>query len=447
MADFQDDSDGVAVPRGRLNRFARLGATAAGVGANVLGGGMRAALSGRKADWRGLAFSPANAHKLAAELARMRGAAMKVGQLLSMDAGDLLPPDFAAVLARLRADARPMPARQLKTVLSAAWGQRWLSRFSRFDARPLAAASIGQVHRAIARDGRDLAIKVQFPGVRESIDSDVDNVGALIRLSGLLPAGVDIRPLLEAAKTQLHEEADYHAEAAALAGFHDWRAEDPDFRTPRPHADFTTGEILAMDFIPSRPLEALDDAPQAERDRVVSRLFTLLFREVFELGRMQSDPNLANYRYDPESGAVVLLDFGAVRDLPGPLVEGYRDLLLAGAASHRDGLRAAAERIGYLDADTPADQLALLLPLLDAACEPLRATGGFDFGRSDLAARLRDDGMALGLEAGYRHIPPIDALYLHRKFGGLYLLARRLRARVDIQALAAPWIDRRGEAA
>jgi len=447
VTDFDEDQDGVAVPRGRLNRFARLGATAAGLGMSVLGGGVKAAVSGRRADWRGLAFSPANAQKLTAELARMRGAAMKVGQLLSMDAGDLLPPEFAAVLARLRADARPMPARQLKGVLNAAWGEGWLSRFSRFDARPLAAASIGQVHRAIARDGRDLAVKVQFPGVRESIDSDVDNVGALIRLSGLLPAGVDIRPLLEAAKAQLHEEADYQAEAAALGDFHAWLGASADFRVPRPHPDFTTGEILAMDFIESRPLETLDESPQEVRDRVVGQLFALLFREVFELGRMQSDPNLANYRYDPKGEAVVLLDFGAVRELPGGLVAGYRDLLSAGALSDQAGLRAAAARIGYLDADTPPAQEALLLPMLEAACEPLRAADGFDFGASDLAARLRDEGMALGLEAGYRHIPPIDALYLHRKFGGLYLLARRLRARVDIRGLAAPWLDRRGEAA
>ena len=103
-------------------------------------------------------------------------------------------------------------------------------------------------------------------------------------------------------------------------------------------------------------------------------------------------------------------------------------------------MRSAAAGIGYFDADTPADQVELLIKIMLAAAAPLRAASGFDFGASDLAGELRDDGMELGLERGYRHVPPVDALYLHRKFGGLYLLARRLRARVDIKALARPYL-------
>ncbi|WP_300529044.1 AarF/ABC1/UbiB kinase family protein [Maricaulis sp.] len=435
-----DQDNGVAVPKGRLNRLARLGSVATDVGLNVLSGSISALASGDRPDLRAIALSPRNAHKLAGELARMRGAAMKVGQLISMDAGDLLPPEFAEVLARLRADARPMPPKQLKQVLNAAWGERWLSRFKRFDPRPLAAASIGQVHRAVTRDGRDLAIKVQFPGVAESIDSDVDNLGALTAASGLLPRQVDIKPLLAEAKLQLHEEADYLAEAGHLARFHDWLEADERYRLPRPDAELSGRTILAMDYIDSVPLEALEAERQGVRDRIVGDLFALLFRELFELGAIQSDPNLANYRYDPERACLVLLDFGAVRSLPEGLVAGYRALLRAGAEADAGALRAAASQIGYFDAETPSDQLELLLKIMMAAAAPLRAEGGFDFAASDLAGELRDDGMRLGLELGYRHLPPIDALYLHRKFGGLYLLARRLRARVDIAALARPYL-------
>lgn len=435
-----DPDNGLAVPKGRFNRLARLGSVATDVGLNVLSGSVSALASGERPDLRAIALSPRNAHKLAGELAKMRGAAMKVGQLVSMDAGDLLPAEFAEVLARLRADARPMPPRQLKQVLNAAWGERWLSRFERFDPRPLAAASIGQVHRAITRDGRDLAIKVQFPGVAESIDSDVDNLGVLIAASGLLPRQVDIKPLLAEAKTQLHEEADYVAEAGHLARFHAWLQGDARYRLPAPDAELSGRTILAMDYIDSVPLEALEGESQALRDRVVTDLFDLLFRELFELGAIQSDPNLANYRYDRDGERLVLLDFGAVRSLPGELVAGYRDLLRAGADADPAGLRSAAAGIGYFDVDTPADQVELLIKIMLAAAAPLRAASGFDFGTSDLAGELRDDGMELGLERGYRHVPPVDALYLHRKFGGLYLLARRLRARVDIKALARPYL-------
>lgn len=441
MSRRKRDTEGMAVPRGRLSRMAGLGATALGIGANVLGAGLKSAASGQKPDWRGAALSPGNAARLTGELARMRGAAMKVGQLLSMDAGDLLPPEFASVLARLRADAHPMPPRQLRDVLDQNWGEGWYKRFARFDLRPLAAASIGQVHRAILPDGRDLAVKVQFPGVRESIESDVDNVTSLLKLSGLLPSGIELAPLMTEAKEQLHREADYIAEASALAAFNTYLDGDPRFILPRAHLDLTRQDVLAMDYLISKPLEVLQDEPQHVRDTVVTALFELLFREVFEFGSMQSDPNLANYRYDPETGRIVLLDFGAVRDIPKTLAQTYRAFFKAGASADRSGLRETAEVIGYISSRTPDDVTEALVDIMLEACEPLRAKDGFDFGQSDLALRLRDKGMELGFADGYREIPPVDVLYLHRKFGGLYLLARRLQARVDIAGLAQPHLD------
>jgi predicted unusual protein kinase regulating ubiquinone biosynthesis (AarF/ABC1/UbiB family) len=141
---------------------------------------------------------------------------MKLGQMLSLDAGDMLPAELTAILARLRDSAHHMPPAQLQKVLNAEWGADWRRRFAHFDPRPLAAASIGQVHRARLPDGRELAIKVQYPGVAASIDADVDNVATLLRLSNLLPASLDIAPLLEEAKRQLHEEADYVREAAQM---------------------------------------------------------------------------------------------------------------------------------------------------------------------------------------------------------------------------------------
>jgi predicted unusual protein kinase regulating ubiquinone biosynthesis (AarF/ABC1/UbiB family) len=152
---------------------------------------------------------------------------MKLGQMLSLDAGDMLPAELTAILARLRDSAHHMPPAQLQKVLAAQWGADWRRRFVHFDPRPLAAASIGQVHRARLPDGRELAIKVQYPGVAESIDADVDNVATLLRLSNLLPASLDIAPLLAQAKHQLHEEADYVREAAQMRRYRDLLAGDP----------------------------------------------------------------------------------------------------------------------------------------------------------------------------------------------------------------------------
>lgn len=155
-----------AVPGSRLSRLARLGGLASGVAGGMLAEGLRQLAQGRRPSVSELLLTPANARRVTDQLAQLRGAAMKVGQLLSMDAGDLLPPELADILARLRADARPMPMSQLVTVLEASWGPGWEKQFRRFSFTPMAAASIGQVHAAETLDGQPLAIKVQYPGVR-----------------------------------------------------------------------------------------------------------------------------------------------------------------------------------------------------------------------------------------------------------------------------------------
>lgn len=434
------ESKAVAVPASRLSRLARLGGLASRVAGNMAAEGALQLARGQRPSVSGLLLTPANALKVADQLAQMRGAAMKMGQLISMDAGDVLPPDLAQILSRLRADAHPMPGPQLKKVLTDAWGPDWLHRFRRFDVRPLAAASIGQVHRALTQDGRDLAIKVQYPGVRRSIDADVDNVAALLRVSGLVPKALDLAPMLAEAKRQLHEEADYDREGRYLARFGALLADHPQFRVPELHSDLTTGTVLAMSFVEGQPVDDLTDAPQAERNRVITLLIDLLFRELFEFRLMQTDPNFANYRYTATTGQVVLLDFGATRALPADLVQHYRRLLRAGMADDRTAIRTAAREIGFLAENTPAGLEQAMLEMFAMALEPLRRNGPFDFGGSDLAIRLRDASMALAGDRAQFTVPPVDTLFLHRKFGGIFLLASRLRAQVDLRAVIAPYL-------
>ena len=342
---------GTAVPSSRLSRLARLGSLASGVAGGMLAEGFRQLAQGRRPSVGELLLTPANARRVAEQLAQLRGAAMKVGQLLSMDAGDLLPPELSEILARLRADAQPMPMSQLVTVLEANWGKDWTRHFSRFSFTPMAAASIGQVHAAEALDGRRLAIKVQYPGIARSIASDVDNVATLLRLSGLLPASLDIAPLLDEAKRQLHDEADYLKEAAHLKHYRGLLAGHPDFTLPEVMEGLGTTNVLVMSRVEGQSLDTLEAAPQAERDRVAHLLFELLFNEIFAFRHVQTDPNLANYLYDPASRRLVLLDFGATRRFDAPLVEAYRRLLTAGMAGDRAGLDAAASEIGYFGAE------------------------------------------------------------------------------------------------
>ena len=440
--DFGDgDSRGRAhpVPGGRVARLLRLGGMATGVLGDMAAQGLALAARGERPRLPAILLTPQTAQRVARDLGRMRGAAMKLGQMLSLDEGLVLPPEMTAILAALREDAPPMPPAQLRAALDAAWGPGWMRRFARFDVRPFAAASIGQVHRARTRDGRDLAIKVQYPGVRASIDADVDNVAALLRLPGLVPREMDLGPMLAEAKRQLHREADYAAEARHLQAFRDLLAGSDDFLLPELHPDLCAERVLAMSFVESQPIAALAEAPQAARDRAAAALVGLVLRELFEFRLMQTDPNLANYRFDPASGRIVLLDFGAAMAVEPGLAADFRRLL--GAALDRDRAATAAtmQAIGYFDAATAPRHREAIAAMFEAAAEPLRTARPFDFGASDLPERLRDMGLAMAGARDLTHVPPPATMFLHRKIGGIYLLAAKLRARVALRPLLEPW--------
>jgi len=305
---------------------------------------------------------------------------MKMGQLMSMDTGDILPPELTQIMARLRDDAHVMPPKQLKSVLNDQWGDGWLRRFKRFDVRPIAAASIGQVHRAITKDGRDLAIKVQYPGVARSIDSDVSNVGALIRMTGLLPKDFALSPYLEEAKAD------------------------------------------------------------AIRNKVATDLIDLMLREVFAFSVMQTDPNFANYRYMADTGQIVLLDFGATRALGQDLTENYRAIMGAGLSGDRAGLRDAALRIGFITPDIAPGHENQILDMMETVFSAITSAPVYDFGDTTLSQTMQRQGMALA-DDGFVPPPlPMEALFLQRKFAGMFLLAARLGASVPVADMIRRWV-------
>ncbi|MFD3284122.1 ABC1 kinase family protein [Alteromonas macleodii] len=437
-----------AVPTSRLSRIGRLGSLAGRIAGNVVSQGAGQLLKGEKPALSSLLLTPKNISNIADQLASMRGAAMKLGQLISMDAGDFLPEELAVILGRLRDDADPMPKDQLIVTLNQSWGEKWQDDLLYFSFAPIAAASIGQVHKVITMDGRMLAVKVQYPGVKKSIDSDVDNVATLIKLTGLVPKSLDINPLLQEAKAQLHQEADYVREADMLNRY---RAlvESTDilckgnnaFVIPQTFAPLTTSTVLAMDFIEAQDLDALLNEPQDVRDAVMTALMTLFFNEIFHFKLLQSDPNLANYQFKPDTKEIVLLDFGATRDVPDAISAQYQALLNSAAANDRAMMQQAAFRIGLIDESHSQTQVDAVINIGMEACEAIRCEGAYDFGQSDLIARLHEKGMALTMEHNFWHTPPVDALFIHRKLGGLFLLAKRLKAKVDMRKAAGTWLN------
>jgi predicted unusual protein kinase regulating ubiquinone biosynthesis (AarF/ABC1/UbiB family) len=352
-----------------------------------------------------------------------------------MDSGDFVPPELADILARLRADAEPMTDAQLAKILVKQWGDDWRQKLSAFDARPIAAASIGQVHRARSVDGRNLAVKIQYPDIADSIDSDVENASMLLKASGLLPRHIDIKPLLAEAKMQLHDEADYIREARYLDRYAEALANDARFIVPETLPELSTQTILAMTYVPGVPVEQLLTRNQADRDRVAHALMDLVLSELFEFGVMQSDPNLANYRYDPQTGKIVLLDFGAARDISPDIEHFYRRMLSAGLTGNQALLRSALEDFGLIDAHMTAAHVSSVIRLFDMIIEPMLHNGPFDFGNNALMRSIRDQGLELLNDRTNWRLPPAELFFIQRKLGGMYHLAAGLRARVDVGAL------------
>lgn len=429
------------VPQSRLGRLARLGLAA---GELAVGGAVQGLRRLAQGDSDAPMFTTATATKLASRLGQLRGAAMKLGQLISLETEGLLPPELTAALETLRSQAAPMPREQLHRVLGRAWGAGWEKRFEHFDDTPVASASIGQVHRARTRDGRDLALKVQYPGVARSIASDVDNVAALLRFAQLLPLGLDVNAVAREAKRQLTQESDYLAEARFLEHFASLVTDEPLLVVPGVHWDFTTSRVMAMDFVEGVPLDSLpDSASQKTRDAIGTLLQRLMFRELFEFRVMQTDPNFGNYLVQPDDdGArLVLLDFGATQTFKPAYTERFRRITSAVAEGDRAAIEGVAREIGYIAPTADARTAEAAVDVIELICEPLRTRGAYDYGASDLPRRARELGIDLAFRRGLLRMPPADTLFLHRKLVGVYLVLARLGSRVATRRIIKPFLQ------
>jgi aarF domain-containing kinase len=395
-------------------------------------------------------MSEANAERLATALCGMRGAALKIGQMLSIQDDAILPPAFARALERVRAGADVMPAAQLEKALAAELGPAWRARFAAFDDAPFAAASIGQVHRATLHDGRAAVVKVQYPGVAASVEADVDNLLRMVSVANIFPKGMYLESAAVVAKRELALECDYAREAAQQARFGALVAGDAEaaalFRVPAVVAELSTARVLVTEWAPGVHLDAAAAAPQATRDAIGTALMALTMKELYDWRYMNTDANFANYLIDvapeaPESSSstppapsIALIDFGAARAFPAAFVAQYAEMVLACAEGDRARILASSVTLGFLTGDESKAMLEAHVEAALAVGTPFATDGLYDFGaHSEVTRRVAALGGAM--IKGRLTPPPEEAYSLHRRLAGAFLACIRLRARVPARAI------------
>ncbi|KAI1201143.1 ABC1 family-domain-containing protein [Nemania serpens] len=423
------------VPATRLSRIWNYGGLAAG----MLGGALTESLSrGFGGSGQGsVMFSAGNMERLVAKLSKMRGAALKLGQMMSFQDSKMLPGPIQEVLQRVQDRADYMPAWQRDRVLVSSLGPEWRDLFEDFEETPIAAASIGQVHRAMLKSGEKVAVKVQFPGVADSINSDLDNISMLLMASGMLPKGLYLDKTIDNARTELGWECDYERELACGRRYKELLADEGDvFAVPEIHARASGKHVLTMQFMEGTGVtRAAGSLSQAQRDWIGTQILRLCLREIVEFRFMQTDPNWTNFLYNAATDRLELLDFGASREFPRAFVARYVALLAAAARRDRDAVLDYSRRLGYLTGHESRAMLDAHVASILTLAEPFlrSAPEVYDFADQTITERVR--GLIPVMVRERLSPPPEETYSLHRKLSGAFLLCARLGSRVRCREL------------
>jgi len=426
-----------AVPSTRLGRMATFGGLGISLGLGTLAEASRRVVglsdttqneSGSRLDGS-VILTEANAERIVQTLCRVRGAALKIGQMLSIQDQSLINSQVSKIFERVRQSADYMPTWQMNQVMTDEFGSNWNEHFSEFDQKPFAAASIGQVHRAVLKDGTVVAVKIQYPGVAKGIESDINNLLGVLKIANILPEKLFIDKVVNHMKIELRQECDYIREAECASVMRKFLKPYTNYYVPKVINELSGTQVITSEFISGLTIDECVDLDQETRDHIVTNFLILLLQELFQFRYMQTDPNWANFLYNTDTKQLGLLDFGATREYKKDFVEEYFRLLDAASIGDKETMLDASIKLGFLTGyeskvmnDAHVESIMIL-------ATPFRENRVFDYGNQEVTTRTHE---LIQVMLEHRLCPPPSEVYsLHRKMSGLFLMATKLNAKIN----------------
>lgn len=388
-----------------------------------------------------------NGGRIARTLGELKGAVMKVGQMASI-ASDLLPKELAEALRGLQRQAPPVDFSVIARQIESELGSPPELLFKRFEVEPFAAASIGQVHRATTDDGREVVVKVQYPGVDTAVDSDLAQLkfalkagGLVKRATGLAVKEQSLDDVFREIRARLHEELDYCNEADNVRKFREFHASHPHVIVPDVVGERSSQRVLTLTYEAGDRIDELDALgySQEVRDAIGVNLFGALASQLFDRRLLHADPNPGNLAFRP-NGDVVLYDFGCVKEIPAGIAAAYARTVRTGIAEDYDGVEEGLRGLGVRNPEGPPVEAAFYKQWRDVLALPFLASELFDF----RAATIHDEVIKLipvALKRLDSFQPPPDIIFIDRAIVGHYGNLRKIRARVRVLELLEPFLD------